>query len=184
MEDIPKELIVKAAEGNIEAFEKIYRLTQGFIYSVAFRVTQNSAVADDVTQEVFIKMYNSLNGFRFASSFKTWVYRITANTAINYYHKSGREQKIKSDPDLVAWHNEREDSLGSIGESEENRRLVDSLLAKLNPDQKICLTLRELEGLDYKGIAAVLKVKINTVRSRLKRARETLMEYAKDEVHL
>ena len=174
-------LVKAAAGGDINAFEEIYRLTQGFVYSVAMRVTQNHAAADDVAQEVFIKLYSSLKGFQFASSFKTWVYRITVNTAINYYHKSGREQKIKSDRDLVMEHREREESPLRAGEQEDNKRLVDLLLAKLNPDQRACVVLREIEGLDYKEIAGALKVNINTVRSRLKRARETLSMYAKKE---
>ena len=181
MEEVPMRLVKAAAGGDIDAFEAIYRLTQGFVYSVAMRVTQNHATSDDVTQEVFIKMYNNLKGFKFASSFKTWIYRITVNTAINYYHKSGREQKIKSDRDLVEEQKEREESPGRIGEHEDNKRLVDRLLAKLNPDQRACIVLREIEGLDYQAIAGALKVNINTVRSRLKRARETLSVYAKKE---
>jgi RNA polymerase sigma-70 factor, ECF subfamily len=183
MEEVPMRLVKAAAGGDINAFEEIYRLTQGLVYSVSLRVTQNHAAADDVAQEVFIKLYNSLKSFQFASSFKTWVYRITVNTAINYYHKSGREQKIKSDRDLVMEHREREESPLRAGEQEDNKRLVDRLLAKLNPDQRACVVLREIEGLDYKEIAGALKVNINTVRSRLKRARETLSAYAKKEAY-
>jgi len=126
-------------------------------------------------------MHNSLKAFKFASSFKTWVYRITVNTAINFYHKSGREQKIKSDPDLVNELREHEVDPGKMAEHEDQKRRVDRLLAKLNPDQRACVVLREMEGLDYKEIAGTLKININTVRSRLKRARETLVAHAKKE---
>ena len=183
VKDIDIQLIKAAARGDIDAFEQIYRATQGFVYNVALRVTQNATTADDVTQEVFIKMYNSLSAFKFNAALKTWLYRVTVNTAINYYHKSGREAKIKTDPDLVARHQEYTQSPGKIAERMDDKHKVDAMLAQLNPDQRACVVLREIQGLNYQEIAGTLKIKINTVRSRLKRARETLLAYAKKEAY-
>ena len=74
MQDIPKDVLIKAAEGDIKAFEHIYRVTSGFVYSVAFRITQNTQEAEEVTQDVFLKIHKNLKNFRFRASFKTWIY--------------------------------------------------------------------------------------------------------------
>jgi RNA polymerase sigma-70 factor (ECF subfamily) len=182
MQEVPQELIKQAARGDIEAFEKIYRLTQSFVYSVAYRVNNNTASSDDVTQEVFLKMHKSLNSFRFASSFKTWLYRVTMNTAINHYRRNRRDSTIAASPEIVIEHERNAVRPGDIVEKQDGRRILEELLAKLNPDQRACVVLREIEGLNYKEIARSLNVKINTVRSRLKRARVALMAYAKNEV--
>ncbi|MCK4917142.1 MAG: RNA polymerase sigma factor [Candidatus Omnitrophica bacterium] len=175
MQDIPREALKRASEGNIDDFEVIYKATSGFVYSVALGITKNRSSAEDVVQEVFLKIYKSLNNFQFRSTFKTWVYRITINTAINKYKnklkygslKNKYEQEVRYD----YFYNQSE----SLIDKQDNKKFLAVLLDKLNVNQKTCIILREIEGLTYKEISEVLNVKVNTVRTRLKRARETLM---------
>jgi RNA polymerase sigma-70 factor (ECF subfamily) len=176
MEDIAIDILARAREGDIEAFEQVYKAASSFVYNVALKITRNSADAEEVTQDVFMKIYHNLKDFQFRSAFKTWVYRITVNTAINYYRKS-----IKKDSDRVDF----DSTVGTVASGtstvediiqNDNARRLDTLLNILNPDFKACLVLRELEGLSYQEIAAVLKIPVNTVRSRLKRARQALLE--------
>ena len=175
MKDIPKETLIKAARGDMEAFEYIYRTTSGFVYSVALRVIHNNADAQEVTQDVFFKIHKNLRNFGFRASFKTWVYRITTNTAINRYRQRAKEAARRGDYDTAIKTKGVEGEAAKSIEQEDNQSRVMSLLAVLNADQRACLVLREIEGLSYEEIAKVLKININTVRSRLKRARFALL---------
>ncbi len=177
--DIATETLELASRGDIGAFEQIYKTTSGFVYNVALRVTRDKEDAQEVTQDVFMKIYRNLKSFRFRSSFRTWVYRITVNTAINRYRKSLRENKGRTGYD-EAGHNIYSAPAEPVPmQQAEDKAALDNLLQQLNPDQKTCIILREIEGLSYKDISAALRIPVNTVRSRLKRGRETLLQYTK-----
>lgn len=180
MSDISSKLILEAAKGDIRAFEEIYRLTSAFVYNVVYRITNNRNNADEVTQDVFLKVYNGLKSFEMRSSFKTWVYRIATNSAINYCRRNARYEnaKVEYDPSV---HEPRVPSEVRLEiEKADSEATVASILGALEPDQRACIVLREIEGLDYKAIAETLKININTVRSRLSRAREKIMKMRKD----
>ncbi|MBN1526585.1 MAG: RNA polymerase sigma factor [Candidatus Omnitrophica bacterium] len=177
MADISKDLIAKAAQGDMGAFEEIYKATSGFVYNVALRITNDRSDADEATQDTFVKVHRNLKGFGFRSSFKTWVYRIAANTALNHIrrvakHVSGRATYDPAVHDRPA----APDVTGAI-DRQDARHLLEAMLGTLDPDQRACLVLREIQGLDYQAIADTLKININTVRSRLKRAREKLLAF-------
>ncbi|MBU4376626.1 MAG: RNA polymerase sigma factor [Candidatus Omnitrophica bacterium] len=182
MRDIDSDILKRAAGGDIEAFEDIYRSFSGFVYNVALGITRDRSDAEEVTQDVFIKAYRGLRGFRFGSSLKTWIYRIAANEALNRYNKSKKEQsrRLNYDDNIEA-----EPAAGSgreeIMQSDSEKRFA-ALLEKLDQNQRACLVLREIEGLSYKDIADVLRIPVNTVRSRLKRARQALLEKARKEL--
>jgi RNA polymerase sigma-70 factor (ECF subfamily) len=140
---------------------------------VALRVVNNTEDAREVTQEVFLIVYNKLKSFRFESSFKTWVYRITANYAINFAKKASRTKTVAFDE---AWGEGVSPSeVQAHMDQDYQSRLVEHLLGEIPPDQRACVVLRNIEGLSYQEIAQALKININTVRSRLKRAREKLL---------
>ena len=176
MSNISDELVSRAAQGDMAAFEDIYNATSGFVYNVALRVTNNHSDADEVTQDVFVKVYKNLGNFGFRSSFKTWVYRITANTAINYCKKAARQDKRKVEYDPAVHDIEAPCGAGALPDNaDQAARKITSLLSILDPDQRACIVLREIEELDYKAIADTLHINLNTVRSRLRRAREKLI---------
>ncbi|MGB2600837.1 MAG: RNA polymerase sigma factor [Candidatus Omnitrophota bacterium] len=175
MQDIPRELIEKAAEGNMDAFEEIYRKASGYVYTIALRVTGNISDAEEVTQDVFLSVHRNLRKFRFAASFKTWIYRVTMNRAINLYRKRKKDEGPR-----VRFEDGNElDTLATVKEEtfdkEDSRVRVNAMLEGLLEDQKVCLVLKDIEGLSYQEIADTLKIKINTVRTRIKRAREKLI---------
>jgi RNA polymerase sigma-70 factor, ECF subfamily len=178
MQVLEKEIIRKAATGDIVAFEKIYRETSSFVYSVAFRVMGNKEEAEEVSQDVFMKIHDHLKDFNFESSLKTWIYRITVNTAINTIKRkiadrTKTEKFEKEKAQMVSYQ-----PVVQNMEQEHAELKVQELLALLNPDQKVCIILREIEGMSYEEIAQTLKINLNTVRSRLKRARAILLKKA------
>jgi RNA polymerase sigma-70 factor (ECF subfamily) len=173
MEDIDKDILIRASQGDMQAFEDVYKASSSFVYNVAYRIVNNREDALEVAQEVFMIIYNKLKEFRFESSFKTWAYRITANYAINYAKKNSRAKTVPF-----------EESFGEGAvlsnaqanmDQEYQGQLVEKLLAELNPDQRACVVLRDIQGLSYEEIAQSLNININTVRSRLKRSREKLL---------
>ena len=180
IEEISQEILAKAAQGDLAAFERIYRASSGFVYNVALRTVHDREEAEEVTQEVFLTIYRKLKWFRFQASFKTWVYRITANCAINHAKKLARERGRVVEYDEYAHAVEGPNNIEAGIEKEHRETLIDSLLSALNPDQRACVVLRNIEGMDYRQIADTLRININTVRSRLKRARETLLSLRKE----
>jgi len=184
LKDISKNILGLAASGDAEAFEKIYKVASAFVYTIALRITNNQDDAEDVTQEVFIKVYKNLGKFRFHSSFKTWIYRIAVNTAINTCRGKSKEMGRRDEEieDITDMNQYPAQVIETACDNKANEKNIFSLLKILNPDQRACIVLREIEGLNYKEIAEVLKVKINTVRSRLKRAREALLAIRKGKV--
>ena len=178
MQDITDEVLIKAAGGDIASFEIIYRAAAKFVYNVAYRMAHNSADAEEITQEVFLNIYHKLKEFRFQSSFKTWVYRITVNNAINYSKKMAAERRRREEH--YKYLNTHK-MLNRPREAGDNyKEMIDMCLKILNPDQRICVVLRSIEGLSYQEIAGTLKISINTVRSRLKRAREKLLSMKRE----
>ena len=181
MSDIPKKVIEKASQGDMAAFEEIYRATSGFVYNIALRITNNRDDADEVTQDVFVRVHRNLGAFGFRSSFKTWIYRVAANTAINHCKAAGRRGRGQVEYDPVRHDRQAPDTSREALDKEDAASALRPLLAALDADQRAVLVLREIEGLDYRAIADTLKININTVRSRLKRAREKLMALGRKE---
>ena len=180
MQDVPKDILIQAAEGNIDAFEDVYRAACGFVYNVALRVTNNKNDAEEVVQDVFLKIYKNLENFEFKSSFKTWVYRIAVNTAINASKKSNKQMLGRTEYDDGLKQNLFTESTKAESGDLNRQEIIDSLLTLLNPDQRACIVLRNIQGLSYQEIADTLNININTVRTRLRRARETLSSRFKE----
>jgi RNA polymerase sigma factor (sigma-70 family) len=178
MNEISQEIIMRAVGGDMEAFEAIYKASSGFVYNVALKMVQKTADAEEITQDVFVKIYKSLKDFEFKSSFKTWAYRITVNTALNRCRQALKDREVIEIEDISIIPAKKDDLKERI-EAEDSNRKASQMLSVLNPEQRACIVLRELEGLDYDEISRTLNIPINTVRSRLKRGRETLAAHVK-----
>jgi RNA polymerase sigma-70 factor, ECF subfamily len=179
MKDIPRETIEKAASGDREAFRQVYETACGFVYTVSLHIVNNETDAEEVTQEVFLKLYRSLKDFQFRSSLKTWLYRVTINAAINAYRKRARDVNRRVDFEDVEPLLEAPAQPMSELDKQDQQNAILALLQPLPPQQRACIILREIEGLSYKEIADSLHTKINTVRTWLRRARERLLAHQK-----
>ena len=180
MDIIPEEIMQKASDGDREAFEALYRLTAGFVYNVALRIVNNREDAQEVVQEVFMIIHQKLNMFRRESSFKTWVYRITANYAVNFSKARSRQKFVALNEELTTAPAESEVPEADQEVQDQN---IEKLLSCVNPEQRACVVLRSIEGLSYQEIAEALDININTVRTRLKRAREKMLSLRKKVSH-
>jgi len=176
MVKVADEIITKAQQGDLRAFEEIYKTFFGYVSNVAFRIVGGTEDAEEITQDVFMKIYHHLKDFKFQSSLSTWVYRIMVNSALNYVKKEA--QKKRNVPYIDELSSQPQEP--SLANREYQEKLVNELLGALNPDQRAVIVLRSIEGLSYEEIAQSLQIPLNTVRSRIKRARETMLALKKE----
>jgi RNA polymerase sigma-70 factor, ECF subfamily len=182
MKEVTVETIKRAVEGDKRSFKDIYDITADYIYTIVYKVVGNKEDAEEVTQDVFVKIHGNLGKFNFKSTFKTWIYRIAVNKAIDRYRKRKRRKEVNVDfgDDLIA---QKYGSSHDAGfDEEESSDLLRTMLMELPVEQRACIALRGMKGLSYEEISSVLKVNINTVRSRIKRAREKLFTIYKKEI--
>ena len=161
------DLVARARDGvDTAAFEELVRRHRGRAYRVALRVCGNSADAEDVAQDAFVRAWRALPGFRGDAAFTTWLYRIVTNLAVN------RVRRRREDPTADPPDPPRSD-LDPAARIEAAERLDVALaaLAALTPEQRACFVLREVEGLPYEEIAEVLETTVAAVKQRLFRAR-------------
>jgi RNA polymerase sigma-70 factor (ECF subfamily) len=171
-------LVAAAIAGDRDAFEALVRRHQTRIVNYAMAIVKYPADAEDVAQETFIRAYRSLTRFRGDSSFKTWLYTIATNAARTGLERRVRRNRLEDESlddeaaplaagDVPAGGADAETTLVQ-------RESIDRALAALPPDLRIAVVLRDVEGLDYKEIAAATGAPIGTVESRIFRARRRL----------
>jgi RNA polymerase sigma-70 factor (ECF subfamily) len=147
------------------------------------RFVRDSAEVEDVTQEAFVKAYRALPSFRGESAFYTWLYRIGINTAKNYLVAQGRRAPTTTGFDSEEAENFEDGEQLRDANTPENElmskqiaRTVNETMDALPEELRTAIVLREIDGLSYEEIAAVMNCPIGTVRSRIFRARETIAE--------
>jgi len=166
------DLIRKARGGNLFAFEEMVKRYQRRVYGVARRIVQRHDVADDVTQEAFLRGYQALASFDVERPFGPWICRIAANLAVNHVRSPrAREQELPEGH--LETRSNASDPLRDVLENEA-QSVLQQALAGLPPDQRAVLVLRVVEDLSYREIADALQLEMGTVMSRLSRAREKL----------
>ncbi len=167
-------LIVKARDGDVEAFEDLMVATEGQVLRVAGRLLGDRELARDAAQEVFLRVFKSLRGFREREDFRAWLYRITVNVC----RDAGR-RKSRPGPRVPLEGREVEDG-GPLGEASLlARERVDAVrraLATLSPRERAAVVLRDLEGLTSEEVSKVLGSRPGTVRAQVASARAKLRE--------
>ena len=172
-------LVRRAKKGDYRAFDLLVLKYQSRIVSIAFKFVKEIQLAEDISQEAFIKAYRSIDSFREESAFYTWLYRITANTAKNYLVSKGR-RKESSISEMSISENEdffelpTNDSPEQILMAQSLKDTIYDALSGLPEDTRTALSLREFEGLNYEEIAKIMNCPVGTVRSRIFRGREAL----------
>ncbi|MDF7807513.1 sigma-70 family RNA polymerase sigma factor [Pontiellaceae bacterium B12219] len=175
------ELVLKAQQGDIQAFDLLVERYHSRIYSLTYNMTSNREDAEDLTQEIFVKAFEALPRFKGKSSFYTWLYRIGVNKTINYRKKRNRkralsldsfDQDIKLDDDyhdLTA----KGSPLRSISLSELQIKLNEALQG-LSEKHRTVVVMHDMQGIPHDEIAKVVGASVGTVRSRLFYARRQM----------
>ncbi|MEW6227057.1 MAG: sigma-70 family RNA polymerase sigma factor [Bacillota bacterium] len=190
--DIPDGVLVRRCrEGEGTAFEEMVATYYRRIWNIAFRMIGDADNADDIAQEVFVRVYRSIRRFRRRSSFTTWLYRITVNLCTDFLRRHRRQAMLSLDqleaenhrltPDPVAagqaagTHNPSGNPLREVETTELRAELKEAILA-LPESYRLVIALRDIEGLSYREIASVLRCPEGTVMSRLFYAKRALRE--------
>ena len=181
--DIDSELIKKAKQGNHGAFNILTSKYYPRVYASIFSFIKSREDSEDLSQQTFIKVWQQLDSFRGDSAFFTWVYRIAINLAKNFVTSSGfKKQKINTsieDTEIdISSFNDIESTVIHDESLEEINDFIDTLPESL----KTAFVLREVEGKSYEDIAIITQTPIGTVRSRIFRARESIVEFIEKEI--
>jgi RNA polymerase sigma-70 factor (ECF subfamily) len=178
-------LVRRCIAGDAAAWEEIVQRYHRRIYNICYRFTGTSNDADDLTQEVFIKMYRTLNTYDGdRGAFMTWVTTMTRNLLVDHFRKT-RQDRVTDSLDTTASDHEDALPLGdripdrgpapdTKVQSREAKEAVHEALQKLSPELREAVILRDLQDFDYREIATVLKVPEGTVKSRINRGRAEL----------
>ena len=178
---IKKPVTSKTGETYIASIFKQY---SDFVYNVIYRMLENHPDSEEILQDVFFTVHKKIDSFKNKSSLKTWLYRIAVNKTLNHIKTKKRERNLKNilanNTNDIFQENLYTNDIKENIEQENNNYLVSRLLECLNPDQKICVILRNIDGLSYAQIADILEININTVKTRLKRARNKMIKHSKE----
>ena len=170
-------LIAGVLDGSDEAFRILIERYQDRIFRLLNRFTRDRIEAEDLAQEVFVKVFRKLHTFQRDSSFYTWLYRIASNTAADHLARRKR-RRLQLVEDVTVLDQDLDAGDGAAGPllEEEMRRVTREVVAGLPEKYRTILILREYEELSYTTIAEVLGCSIGTVESRLFRARKRFKE--------
>jgi RNA polymerase sigma-70 factor (ECF subfamily) len=171
-----KELVQAAQAGSDEAFAALVERYRIKMFNLAFSITRDPDLADDLAQDVFIKAFESLPKFKSRSGFGTWLYRIAVNASMDHLRRE-RRFKIAAYKARASEPTVQDDEI--LQREIENdraakRKLLHQALRSLPDKHRIILTLRDVRGLPYKEISGMLDISAGTVDSRLHRARQKL----------
>jgi RNA polymerase sigma-70 factor (ECF subfamily) len=174
-----KELIDSIKQGNKSAFTTLMELYQDMVYNTVISIVQNTDEADDITQDVFVKVYQSISSFKGESKLSTWLYQITITTTLDAERKKKRKKRFAFVESIFG--NNTEDLRvvefnhpGIELEKKESAAALFKALKHLPEKQQIAFTLHKLEGQNYQEIAAILNTSLYAVESLMVRAKSNL----------
>ena len=177
---VDPEIIARAQKGDDEAFTEIIRAYRKRILGTVYRMIGRGDDVEDVGQEVFSRLYDSLQQLRTPQVFEPWLYRLTINACYDYLRRKRREVDVRmadlSEEQVVAvdaalsGKKALEDS-----RKESARELLDILLNRVSPEDRVLLVLKEIQGLSLKELSDVYKVNTNALKVRLFRARKRVL---------
>ena len=182
-----EQFIERLRRGDAAAFEQLVNERSGEIYGLLYRLTENSEEARDLTQETFLRAFQSIGHFRGDADLKTWIYRIAINQARNrwrWWRRRRRDSTVSIDstnvdgrPTLVATL--RANSSSDPEQATLARERESALRTALSSVRRVyreAVVLRDIEGFSYEEIAATLEISVGTVKSRLARGRQELRQ--------
>ncbi|MBT8244145.1 RNA polymerase sigma factor [Winogradskyella sp.] len=169
----PNKLLIKrVAKGNQEAFGQIYLLYKNKVYNTAISYLQNVEEAEEITQDVFVTIFNKASSFKGKSKLSTWVYRITINKALNQIDK--RNRRPKPTKEIEDYHRADFNHPGVILENKEKATYLFSMIDTLKETQKTAFILSYIEGLPRQEVADIMKISLKAMESLLQRAKINL----------
>jgi RNA polymerase sigma-70 factor (ECF subfamily) len=179
-----QEVVVRAREGREPAYRELIRRYERPVFSLIFRMVRDRELAEDLTQETFVKALNAVESYRPEFKFSSWIFKIANNAAIDHLRRRELQTlSLEGAPNAVtpeaieATALQLRDRLESPLEELEARELggqIESAIARLRPEYRSCILLRHVEGRAYEEIAEILDLPLGTVKTYIHRARNEL----------
>ncbi len=173
------DLVLRAREGDRDAYAELVRRHSPRLFALCLSMLRGRESAEDAAQEAFVKAWKSLRSFRGGSAFSTWLHRIAVNACQDFLRRNSRirQESITEDASVDERRlREGEGAPGDCAAKIESADLAEKILARLSPQHRLILVLREVQGFNYDEIAEILDCSLDAVKGRLKRARQSLDE--------
>ena len=173
-------LIDQLKQGNEAAFKTIVDNSQGLVYNTALGIVQHPEDAEDVAQEVFMQLYESIHSFKGDSKLSTWLYRITITKAMDHLRRKKRKKRFAFVQSLFGVNDELVHDPpdfvhpGIKLDNKEKAAVLFKALDQLPANQKVAFTLHRIEGLNYQEISQIMNATVSSIESLLHRARNNL----------
>ena len=178
-------LIEQLKKGDQSAFKFIVDTWKDMVYNTALSIVQQEEDAEDVTQEVFVQVYQSIEGFKRESKFSTWLYRITLSKAMDHERRKKRKKRFAFVKNLfgegseVVVHPPDFNHPGVSLDNKEKAAILFKAMESLPENQRIAFVLNKVEGLSYQEISDVMETTVSAVESLLHRAKSNLRKELK-----
>jgi RNA polymerase sigma-70 factor (ECF subfamily) len=187
LEATDAELLAKCRNGDRAAWESVVRRHQKRIYNFAYRFNGRFDEAEDLTQEIFLKVYRTLHTYKLElGAFETWLMRVSRNCVIDHYRKSKTERSktdtLEGEHEQVAEKQNRFTNPADVLDQRELSERVHAALVRLSDELREAVILRDLEGFAYEEIVDIINVPLGTVKSRINRGRVEMAKMLKGEM--
>ena len=167
------DLVRKAQDGDVEAFETLVEAYKAMVYSVAYQIAANADDAEDIYQESFIKLYRNIRAYSSIHKFKTWLFRLVTNTAIDHLRKQKKSRRLSLETRLPDRSQASDSDL---------KLTLDQILSTVSPKQRMAFVLRDLQGFPLSEVAQILRcsgvtarVHLHNARTRIRRSLENVI---------
>ncbi|HEY0433088.1 MAG TPA: RNA polymerase sigma factor [Chitinophagaceae bacterium] len=176
-------LLEKLRQGDQAAFKEAVDTWQNMVYNTALGILQNAEDAEDVAQEVFVQVFESIHTFKGESKFSTWLYRITVTKSLDHLRKKKRKKRFAYVQSIFGANNETIidqpdfNHPGVTLDNKERANLLFRAIRELPENQRIAFTLHKLEGLSYQEVSDAMKTTVSSVESLMHRAKNNLKKW-------
>jgi RNA polymerase sigma-70 factor (ECF subfamily) len=182
------ELVRKVKAGDDRAYDELTKLYKDALYSIIYRMVHNKQEAEDLSQEAFLKAYNSIDSFNEEYAFSTWLFKIATNNCIDFFRKRklqtySMEQTIRyKGEEITKEYADSDPSVEKIMIRKENSSIIKTAIENLPPKYKQAILLRHTEEKSYEEISRIMNLPLGTVKARIFRAREMLKKSLKNKL--
>jgi RNA polymerase sigma-70 factor (ECF subfamily) len=177
------ELAQKAGAGDGDAFEQIYRRHFRRVYALCLRMMSDPVRAEDMTQEVFVQLFNKIGSFRGESAFTTWLHRMTVNLVLMYFRKASTRSELLTEegetPVQIVRGTENPESMPVV-----DRIALENAIGQLPPGYRSVFVLHDVEGYEHDEIASMMGISAGTSKSQLHKARLKLRQLLRQQAAL
>ena len=173
-----KEMLLLLKQGHEAGFEKIYKLYSTRLFGNIFKMVKSDAIAQEILQEVFIKVWNNRTVIDPERSFRSYIFRIAENSVYDYFRNASRVKKMRTH--ILAVAIEQYDHIDELLLRKENNAILDKAISSLSPQRQLVFRLCKLEGQSYVEVGRELGISVSTISDHIVKANKTIREYLLD----